>query len=277
MKADRIVVPGNGVKEDLEKYFELDHEKIEVVYNGYQKEAIQELSKEVMEELQAGIFSAGNSIISIGRLTKQKGQWHLIRAFSELKRTVPGSKLIILGEGNLRDYLVQLSRDCGNEVYCVWNGEDERIESSDILFLGFQKNPFKYIKRSSLFALPSLWEGLPNIVMEALHCGVPVIASDCRAGPREVLAPETDYRKEATTLEFAEYGILMPEFDGRFYSARDPLTKAEKSWVDVLAMVLTDDALRERYRERSAVRALDFTLERNRKQWLGVVDTVLKA
>ena len=59
MKADRIVVPGNGVKEDLEKYFELDHEKIEVVYNGYQKEAIQELSKEVMEEMQAGIFFCG--------------------------------------------------------------------------------------------------------------------------------------------------------------------------------------------------------------------------
>ena len=59
-----------------------------------------------------------------------------------------------------------------------------------ILFSGRQRNPYNYLKNSNCYVFPSLFEGFPNALVEAMICGLPVISSDCKSGPKEILSPE---------------------------------------------------------------------------------------
>src|SRR5690625_2500259 len=133
------------------------------MYNFYYIEGINELAKEPVEQRFELLFDHP-TIITVGRLTKQKGHWHLIRAFKIVKNEIPNAKLVILGDGPLKSYLISLSKQLELE--------------DDVYFLGFQKNPFKYLVNSDVYAFPSLYEGFPNALCEAMACGLPVISTD---------------------------------------------------------------------------------------------------
>ena len=87
-----------------------------------------------MNENIRSIFDDNLVIITVGRLTRQKGQWHLIRAFKKVKEVFPESKLIILGEGELEIYLKELVTELNLK--------------NDVLFFHFQKNPFKFMAKA---------------------------------------------------------------------------------------------------------------------------------
>ena len=95
----------------------------------------------------------------MGRLTRPKGQWHLIRALSYVKKEIEDVKLLILGQGELKGYLKELV--------------DKLDLRNNVEFLGYQRNPFKYIASSDLFVFSSLYEGFGNVLVEAMACGVP--------------------------------------------------------------------------------------------------------
>jgi len=99
---------------------------------------------------------------------------------------------LILGEGELKDYLYNFSLNLGLKPY-LWE-KDNLDENFDVYFLGFKKNPFKSIARVKLFVFSLFMGRFPNALVEAMACGVLVISSDCRSGPREILAPDTDFR-----------------------------------------------------------------------------------
>lgn len=212
-RADEIIAVSEGVKKDLIDNFGIHREKIKVIYNPYDIEEIQELSKEAVAEEYREIFNHPVTI-NVGRLNYQKGQWHMIRAFKKVKKEVPEMKLVILGKGELEKYLLNLVNKIGLE--------------EDVIFLGFQRNPFKFISKSTIFILPSLYEGFPNALVEAMVCGVPVISSDCQSGPREILAPNTEIEIKTNTIEYGKYGILLPVCDGNYYDAKECLTEQEE-------------------------------------------------
>ena len=266
-KADYIVAISKGVALDAVRNFGISPEKVVVIYNPNPIENIEELAKEDLREWES-VFE-GPVIITAGRLTKQKGQWYLLRVFRQLKETYKDLKLVILGEGELKEYLVKLSEELGLRTF-VWD-RDSFSEDFDVYFLGFQKNPFKFIARSKLFVFPSLWEGFPNALVEAMACGVPVVSSDCRSGPREILAPNTDVEYQTEKPEFAEYGVLMPVFDVKFKSAKEPLEEKERMWVEVLDRMLRDESLRMEYSTKSKKRAEDFRIEKVIEKWMEVI------
>jgi len=174
-------------------------------------------------------------------------------------------KLLLLGDGELKEYLVKLSEDLNLKTY-VWD-RDKLSSNFDVYFLGFKKNPFKYISRSKLFVFPSLWEGFPNALVEAMACGVPIVSADCRSGPREILSPDTDFNYQTKEPEFAEYGVLMPPFDVDFKKANEPLEERERIWVEVLKSLLQDEELRRKYSRKALERAKDFDVENIVKDW----------
>jgi glycosyltransferase involved in cell wall biosynthesis len=137
-KADLIIAVSHGVKESLIN-LGIEEEKIKVIYNPYPIDEIRELAKEPLGNYEE-IFKHP-VLITAGRLTKQKGQWYLIRVFKALKEKHKDLKLVILGEGELKDYLVKLSEELGLKTY-VWD-RDALSESFDVYFLGFQKEPFQ--------------------------------------------------------------------------------------------------------------------------------------
>ncbi len=179
---------------------------------------------------------------------------------------------MILGEVKLKDYLISLSEGLSLKTY-VW--DRDRIEDDfDVYFLGFQKNPFKFISRSSIFVFTSLWEGFPNALIEAMACGIPVVSSDCRSGPREILAPDTDFECEAKDPEFAQYGVLMPVFDGEFKGAGDPLSREEEIWVETLSKMLTHRDIIELYSREVLKRASQFHIQFIANQWRDLIEKV---
>jgi len=251
-RADLIVAVSMGVKEDLTNTYGISRNKIVVIYNPYDIEQIKRSGDETLVGSFQGTFNKP-VIITVGSLTGQKGHHHLIRAFKKVKEHHRDAKLMILGKGDLEDRLRRLALDCDLE--------------DDVLFPGFQDNPFMFIQRSSLFILPSLYEGFPNALVEAMVCGTPVIAADCRSGPREILAPETDSNKETKSIEFAPYGVLVPVCDGIERNATDPLTPEEEMMAESMITLLNDQELRENYARMARERADDFGLEKIIYMW----------
>ena len=265
-KADLIIAVSHGVKESLIN-LGIEEEKIKVIYNPYPIDEIRESAKEPLGSYEE-IFKEP-ILITAGRLTKQKGQWYLLRVFKALKGKHKDLKLVILGEGELKDYLVELSENLGLKT-CVW-GRDRLSSDFDVYFLGFQRNPFKFIARSKLFVFPSLWEGFPNALVEAMACSVCVVSSDCRSGPREILAPDTDFNYQTQKPEFAEYGVLMPVFEVKYKSANEPLEEREIMWVETMDKLLEDESLRKNYSEKAKQRAEDFSIEKIVQEWKEVL------
>jgi glycosyltransferase involved in cell wall biosynthesis len=265
-KADLIVAVSHGVKQSLIN-LGIEKEKIKVIYNPYPIDEIRELAKEPLGSYEE-IFKHP-VLITAGRLTKPKGQWYLLRVFKALKEKHRDLKLVILGEGELKDYLVELSQELGLKTY-VWD-RDRLSESFDVYFLGFQKNPFKFMARSKLFVFPSLWEGFPNALVEAMACDVCVVSSDCRSGPREILAPNTDFSHQTQKPEFAEYGVLMPVFEVKYKSAEKPLGGKEIMWVKTIDKLIEDENLRKSYSEKAKQRAEDFSIEKIVQKWKEVL------
>lgn len=111
-------------------------------------------------------------IVAIGRLARQKSFDTLIKAFSLVSKHLP-TRLLLIGDGKEKANLQGLCKDLGVE---------RKVD-----FLGYQKNPYPYLRLANLFVLSSAWEGSPNVLIEALSLGVPVVATDCPSGPREIL------------------------------------------------------------------------------------------
>jgi len=262
-KANLIICVSHGIAKDFVESYNVDSSKIKVIHNPINLNEIEKLCKENLNEYE--LIFKHPVLITAGRLTKQKGQWYLLRVFKALKEKHKDLKLVILGEGELKDYLVKLSQELRLKTY-VWD-EDKLSESFDVYFLGFQKNPFKFIARSKLFVFPSLWEGFGNVLVEAMACGVPVVSSDCRSGPREILAPNTDFNYQTQKPEFAEYGVLMPVFDVKYKSAEEPLEEREIMWVKTIDKLLEDEDLRKHYSEKAKQRAEDFRIEKIVEEW----------
>lgn len=271
--ADSIVSLTNIMKHDLITNFGIKKEKIKVIYNSYEIEKIDEFTKKSTSEFEK-VFDSP-VIINTGRLSKQKAQWNLIRAFKHVKSKVPNIKLVILGDGELKDYLINLSCDLDLKTYSIWDNNQDLTNDYDVYFFGFQKNPFNLIAKSSVFVLSSLWEGFPNALVEAMACKVPVIAADCSSGPREILAPNTDCSIIAQKNELAEYGVLMPvfDFDEGFYSAQKSLTKTEQIWADYIADFVKNRDLCDRYAELAFKRASDFRTDKIFEDWRNFLKT----
>lgn len=256
-KSDKVIVVSKEIKRDLIKNYGIDENKIKVIYNSYPIEEIEKLSKNKIEDEYEDIFD-NPVIITAGRLNKQKGQWHLIKAFSRVKKSIPNAKLVILGEGELEKELKRLVN-----VLNIKN---------DVHFLGFQKNPFKYISKSKIFVLSSFHEGFPNAMAEAMACGVPIVSTDCLSGPREILAPgEFEHNDIKYGLDKNRYGVLVPVCDGVIYGSKDPLSKEEEIMANSIISLLQNEALRNHFSEQSLKRIKEFDINNIIKEWEQII------
>lgn len=237
-QADLIVAVSEGVKNELVSDFNIESDKIKVLYNSVDISKIQKLSKECIDD-ESWFNEDIPLIINIGRLTIQKGQWHLIRAFSEV-RQYKKCKLVIRGNGELQAYLESLVKELNL--------------SNDVKFLGWKENPYKYIAKSSFCVSSSLWEALPYALTESMACGCPIISTDCKYGPREILGEN-------------EFGILVPPMDGKFRNALEPLSKNEKDLSRAMINFLDNAELRNFYAQKSKERVKHFAVDKCIKEY----------
>ena len=198
------------------------------------------------------------TFITVGSLCYQKAQWHLIRAFAAFlerhKERQSDCRLLVLGEGPYVDYLQKLIDAYGLR--------------DKVILKGFVENPFAELASADVFVLPYLYEGLSIAMLEAMICGLPVIASDFRCGAREVLAPDTDIGfEQISEIELVEYGIIIPVCSGKKRFFKEQLEPQELLLLEAMELMYTDKALRQNYCEASKKRASDFPIEKCVNKW----------
>lgn len=165
-------------------------------------------------------------VLGVGRLDAQKGFMTLVQAF-EIVRTKRACRLMIVGEGPERP---ALERAIAASMY-----------PEDVALAGFMVEPYAFMGHCGVFVLSSRFEGLPNALIEAIACGAPVVSTDCKSGPSDI-------------LDHGRYGSLVPVGD----------IAAMATAIDA---VLTHPPLRERQRARG----MDFTIEKSLARYLPVL------
>ena len=239
---EEVVVSSQLIEEQVEEY-KSSKDKIKVIHNFVDKEKIDTYLKE-----KKHVKLSKNTILNVGRLSNQKGQKYLIRAFKEVIKKVPDAELIILGKGELQAEL-------------EFEIKKYHLEKN-IKLLGYKSNPYIYMKNASCFVLSSFFEGMPNVVLEAMYAGLPIISTDCISGVREILAPKTDinYRNKNMTKE--EFGILVPIMNKE---------KAVNYLADAMVEMLQDKKLNDYYRKQSRIRIKEFSKDKKMREWLNIV------
>jgi glycosyltransferase involved in cell wall biosynthesis len=222
-RADQVVTISKGAQEDLIKVSGLPSQALTTIYNPV---VTKELTEKAQDLPNHPWFVEGTLpiILAVGRLEPQKNFETLIRAFRRV-HDEKEARLLILGEG----------------------GERERLESlvhslsltDDVDIPGFVANPFCYMANSDLFVLSSRFEGLGNVLVEAMATGCPVVSTDCPSGPKEI-------------LEDGQWGTLVPVGD------EEALATAI---LDAIDSPRCSDELRKRARAFSASQSVDQYLD----------------
>ncbi len=181
--ADAIVAVSQEVKRDLSSTLKLNPNCIDVVYNPIIETRLLQKAREKIEHPWFKLLDKP-IVLAVGRLAYEKDFETLIYAFSQVHEN-KHCRLVILGDGPEKIKLIKLV--------------DKLKLSNDILFQGFVDNPYAYMVNSDVLVLPSRWEGLSNVLIEAMALNLPVVSTDC-GGPREVLSE-------------GKYGELVPVGD----------------------------------------------------------------
>jgi glycosyltransferase involved in cell wall biosynthesis len=195
--ADDFVAVSQGVAAEAQTLLGLPKSRVRVIYNPLVTPELTTLAQAPLMDSRSKTIGhpwfapdAPPVILGVGRLTAQKDFPTLIRAFAQIRQQRP-ARLMILGEGPLRAELTALIASLNL--------------TDDVCLAGFQENPYAYLARSAVFAFSSAWEGFGNVIVEALAVGTPVVSTDCRSGPAEILG--------------ADYGRLVPVGDAAALAA----------------------------------------------------------
>jgi glycosyltransferase involved in cell wall biosynthesis len=227
--ADAAICVSQGVAEDFIKVTGMPRQKTHVVYNPV---VSLELEQKAQESIAHPWFASDDPpvILAVGRLVPQKGYSTLLRAFFIIRQKHP-AHLLILGEGQERASLEALAK--------------QMDLTDNVQMPGSVKNPYAYMARARLLVLSSEWEGLPNVLIEALACGTPVVSTDCRSGPGEI-------------LDAGRFGRLVP--------VGDP---------DALALAILETMQETPDRDLLRQRAQDFTLDESVRKYIRIFESCL--
>lgn len=228
-KSDLCLSNSYGNMMDLKNNFNVI--KLSYIHNPFNLEMIEEMSKEEIE-----IKKKRFTFVTVGRLDHGKNHRLIIDAIKDID-----ADLWIIGDGELKEEIEEYIRV-------------QKLENK-VYLLGKKENPFSYISKADCFVFASNHEGFPNVLVEALACELPIISTDCKSGPREILAPNSDVSFQLKDkIELTEYGILTP-------------IKNVDKLQEAINLTIDDESLRKNYKEKAKFRANNFKIEEIIKQY----------
>ena len=259
-KADAIIAVTDLIAKSYIEDYKIAEEKLHTIYNPYDIEEINKLSG---EKIKNNIIMKEDDIafVTMGRQMYQKGYWHLLKAFSIVVKECPTCVLYMIGE-DYQDGKVSRMID--------------ELNLKDHVFLtGQLKNPFPIISKCSCYILSSLYEGFPNALVESMACGLPVIASDCKSGPREILFDNPDLRAIYNDLIIGDYGILTPELEFEENWNIDFITDGEKKLAEAMKMMIENSLLRENMGKKALEGSKRFSYDVCKEEYCKVINKLV--
>lgn len=230
-RANHVFPSSEGVLQGLIP-FGIDPQHTTIFYNSVN---LEEIDRSGAEPTDVAFPADSFTFITIGRLVPQKDHATLLQAFKKVHSVDPKCRLLILGEGPLRSETEKTITSLGL--------------ADKVQLLGWRSNPFALLAGSDCFVLSSIFEGFGNVIIEAMASGLPVVATDCPSGPREI-------------LQDGEAGILVP--------VRDPDQLA-----GAMRKMMEDEELRNRLKAASRLRAKDFSIAINGEHYLRTVHNLI--
>lgn len=239
-RADLVLANSKAMKIDIEKYLEVKT-PVRVIYNPVDLVELKtKMNEPVPYEFDPGVFY----FISVGNFRKEKNYPLLLEAFATMKKD--NCKLLLIGGGYMEDVLRKRVEELGLRQSVVFCGKDS--------------NPFKYLKHAQCFVMCSDVEGFPNVLLEAIACGKAAVSTDCKSGPRELLAPHTDIAYQLTDkYSIEEFGLLSP--------VNNPVMLGK-----AMLRLMENPALRKVLEEKSEARAVQFDINHIRQHFVSAFE-----
>jgi glycosyltransferase involved in cell wall biosynthesis len=260
-RADVIVTVNKGISAELKHNFGVKKNvRFQTIPNYYNLEKIEQMAEEDLPVAVQPLFQYP-VIISHGRLSRGKGFGRLLEIFAQIKKVQPKVRLVIVGDG---PYYKQLTQRC---IQLKLSFEKTRFkeQAPDVFFTGYQSNPFAWLSKSTIFALPSFTEGFPNALAEAMISGVAVVSADCPWGPRTIMQGK-DYGNDFYFLDRPEYtanGVLLPMLNQ---------PQAIDMWSEAINGMLDNAGQRIDLVRHARRRMRDFSSDRIAGQWYELLD-----
>jgi glycosyltransferase involved in cell wall biosynthesis len=238
-RADAVVAISRAMKDDLESFYGVKN--CVLIHNPHDLKGIAQKGAESFPP-DLAFLKRERYIFAAGPTDERKGFLHLVRSFAIVKDVIPSVKLVIAGkQGPLHEAILREAESLGL--------------SKDVIFAGYLTNPYPLMAKAALFACSSLREGLPNVIVESLALGVPVVSTDCISGPREILQMNPADDGSASDLEIVDCGALVPVF----VSSGDIPSREENLFAKALCTLLYDELLYKRMKKSSLKRSRDFS------------------
>lgn len=228
-KFDRIVTVSEEVKQAFMKVSQFDKE-VSVIYNTNDSEKITRLCE---KKAKTWFSKETFNIICVGKLTPNKGGDRMINIIERLRKNKKDVHLYLLGDGEQKTALSEMARAKGLEKY--------------VTFLGFQDNPYQYVKQADLFVCASHSEGFSTATTEALILGVPVCTVEV-SGMKEMLGQHN------------EYGVVVKNDDESLYHGINRL--------------IENPSILEYYKEMASIRGEMFSTEKTVKSVEDMLDNI---
>lgn len=237
-KAHGVLCVSKRIVKRARELYPEHSEKFMLLYNPYDIKQIDVLKNKKLECYNS-LFANNKVIIAAGTYRYEKGYWHLVKAFSLVKKNIPNVKLFIIGGySDSKTKLTKLVSDLSL--------------TEDVVLADFDSNPYKYMGKSSLYVLSSVFEGFPNVLAEAMACGVSIVAADCTSGPREILSEGNPF-SVARDIEYQDYGLLVPPMTMKENYCSLQIEECDMTLARAIELYLCDDDMLNDYANKAVV------------------------
>lgn len=229
LMCDKLIALTKDMKKDYVQYG-FKEKNIVVINNMVDLGYINRRLKEFESEHEWFNKAKYRLIVANARMVPEKRHDVLIKAFERVEKVIPEARLMILGNGPLREQIEKMVPQSLKEK---------------TFFMGFQNNPYYYMHQASVFTLTSDYEGFPNVIIEALACGLPVVTTNCKTGPREII----ENGKEGYVVERGNYNAVA----------------------DALVEILSNEKKRNSFSQNAIRKAKQYDVEKIAKDYMNIL------